>query len=308
MPAASPCAITPRPVLLVTGAAGQVGREIVRAPAAAGFSLVAFDRIGLDITNREIVHRAVAHIRPAVIINAAAYTAVDRAESEPEAAFAINRDGPAYLAEACAAQGAALLHISTDYVFDGAKTSPWIEEDPVAPLNIYGLSKAAGEAAIRERLEQHLTVRTSWVYGALGGGNFVKTMLRLGGERDRLTVVADQHGCPTAAADLAAVLLTLAERLTRDLAVPWGIVHAAGQGETTWHGFARAIFAGAAARGARTPAEVVAIPSVSYPTPAQRPTNSVLACARLQQQFGITLPPWTRSLHHVLDELVGPVR
>lgn len=308
MPAASPCATTPRPVLLVTGAAGQVGREIVRAPAAAGFSLVAFDRIGLDITNRSAVMQAIAQVQPAVVINAAAYTAVDKAESEPEAAFAINRDGPAYLAEACAVQGAALLHISTDYVFDGAKSGPWVEDDPVSPLNIYGLSKAAGEAAIRERLERHLTVRTSWVYGALGGGNFVKTMLRLGGERDRLTIVADQHGCPTAAADLAAALLTLAGRLVCDPVVPWGIMHAAGQGETTWHGFARAIFAGAAARGARTPVEVAAIPSVSYPTPAQRPANSVLACTRLHRQFGIILPPWAQSLDSVLDELIGPLR
>jgi dTDP-4-dehydrorhamnose reductase len=288
--------------ILLTGANGQLGFEVTRRAAAHGLTVFGVDVDELDIRDADAVRRMVAAIAPKVVVNAAAHTAVDRAESEVDLSFAVNRDGPANLAAACADAGIGLVHVSTDYVFDGAKTTPWVEDDPIAPLGVYGASKAAGEAAVRSALPAHVILRTAWVYG-VHGANFVKTMLRVGKTRDRLTVVDDQHGCPTHAGDLAEAILTISRRMV-DGTMPadgWGTFHCSGQGATTWCGFAREIFRRAAPRLARVP-EVAAIPTSDYPTPAKRPANSVLDCERLARVHGIRLRPWPEALAEVLAE------
>lgn len=285
--------------ILVTGANGQLGWEISRR--AGGRSIIALHRNDLDITNRDAVGKAVAEWSPKVVINAAAYTAVDKAESDPDTAFAVNRDGPAHLAEACAARGIALIHISTDYVFDGSQERGYRESDPVAPLGIYGKSKLAGEEAVRSALQQHIILRTAWVYG-IHGQNFVKTMLRLGAERDQLRVVDDQHGCPTFAGDLADAVLIIAERILRGTVQQsgYGTFHCTGSGATTWCGFARKIFEIAAPHLPHNPA-VEAIMTAQYPTPAVRPANSVLDCSLLDAVYGIRLRHWEEALVDMLN-------
>ena len=285
--------------LLVLGSSGQVGRELCRLAWPAGYALAGFDR-AVDITQRAAVFAAVARERPDVVINAAAYTAVDRAESEPEAAWAGNCTGPANLAAACAESGIQLIHISTDYVFDGTKTGPYREDDPVAPLGVYGRSKEAGDRAVREALASHVIVRTAWVYSA-HGHNFVKTMLRLAGERPVLRVVADQTGSPTSAADIAGAIAVVVQQLATGNRC-WGTYHFAGGGAVTWHGFAGAIFELAAPwRG--PPPRVDAITTAEYPTPARRPANSVLDCTKIGQAFGIRPRPWREALADVVREI-----
>jgi dTDP-4-dehydrorhamnose reductase len=257
----------------------------------------------LDVTDRDAVRRAVDRYRPALIVNAAAYTAVDRAESEPEAAFAVNADGPAHLADAAGMAGIPLVHLSTDYVFDGAKPGAYAEDDPIRPLGVYGASKAAGERAVRGRLERHIILRTSWVFG-VHGANFVRTMLRLGRERDRLRVVADQRGCPTGAADIADAVLGIAHQLLVDRRDAWGTFHFAAPGGTTWHGFAEAIFERAAPLWGRRP-DVAPITTADYPTPARRPANSVLDCARFDRTFALPRRAWTERLDAVVRQLVA---
>ncbi len=235
-------------------------------------------------------------------MNAAAYTAVDRAEAERDLAFAVNADAPGAIARACEAIGARLLTVSTDYVFDGSKTGPYLEDDPVSPANAYGASKAAGEALVAAAGGRHVIVRTSWVFAPYGT-NFARTMLRLGAERRELRVVDDQRGRPTYAPDLAAALIAVAARAAvADR--PGGIVHAANAGETSWHGFARAVFDGARARGAPVPERLHAIPTSEYPTPARRPANSTLGGERLAQDWGVALRPWTEALDDCLDRLL----
>jgi len=294
--------------LLVFGADGQLGRELRRATLPDGLSLTALNRRQADITDRAVVREALARARPAVVINAAAYTAVDAAEDAPEAAFAVNRDGPAHLAEACAAAGVPLIHVSTDYVFDGAQGGPYTEADPVAPLGVYGRSKEAGERAVRAALDAHVILRTAWVHSA-HGHNFVKTMLRAGAQRPRLTVVDDQHGNPTAAPDLAAACVTVARRLL-DAPGPeaFGTFHLAGSGATTWCGFARAIFAEARDLAGGPCPEVVAITSDQWPTRAPRPADARLDCGRIARVQGVALPPWRDSLRSVLADLLGEDR
>jgi dTDP-4-dehydrorhamnose reductase len=293
-----------RAIVLVTGCRGQVGRELMAAPLPAGVSRVGLGHDDLDLTDRDAVRRLVERCRPALIVNAAGYTAVDRAEAEPEAAFAVNAAGPAHLAEAAAAAGSALVHLSTDYVFDGAKAGAYTEDDPVGPLGVYGASKAAGEEAVRARLERHVILRTSWVFSS-HGTNFVRTMLRLGRERDRLQMVADQRGCPTAAADIADAIFGIARRLLLERrGDAWGTCHFAGRGPTTWYGFAEAIFERAQAFWGRRP-EVVPITTADYPTPARRPAMSVLDCARFEHIFGLPRRPWTEQLDAVLQSLLG---
>ena len=277
--------------ILLTGCAGQLGRELKRSLASLG-ELVACDRRQLDLAKPEGLRDAVRAIKPSVIVNAAAFTAVDKAEGTPEAADAINGVAPGVLAEEAKSLGALLIHYSTDYVFDGAKGSPYTEEDVPAPLAAYGRSKRAGELAIAASAARQLVFRTSWVYG-LHGANFMKTMLRLGRERDELRVVGDQIGAPTWTRHLADVTAMILAR--RDL--PNGLYHLAAAGETSWHGYAEAIFAEALQAGLieKSPA-VQRITSADYPLPAPRPANSRLDCSSFRRDFGLALPDWRTGL------------
>jgi dTDP-4-dehydrorhamnose reductase len=286
--------------LLVLGGAGQVGRELCRLRWPVGYSLVALDRGGIDIADRDAVFDLLDRERPDCVINAAAYTAVDRAESEPEAAWAANCTGPANLAAASAEAGIPLVHLSTDYVLDGGKAGPYREDDPVNPLGVYGKSKEAGDRAIRDALPEHVILRTAWVY-SVHGHNFVKTMLRLPAERPLLRVVADQTGSPTSAADIAEAIREVVRQIEAGKG-RWGTYHFAGAGAVTWHGFAEAIFAEAAPwRG--PPPLVEAITTAEYPTAARRPANSVLDCAKIREAFGILPRPWRAALAEVIREL-----
>lgn len=288
---------------LLTGAGGQVGRETLALARVQGIDIVALDRAGLDIADESAVDAILTSYQPRVVINAAAYTGVDKAESEQEAAYRVNAIGPGVLAAACARHNAALIHISTDYVFDGTKTGPYVESDPIAPLGVYGTTKAEGEARVRAALERHVILRTAWVYGVYGH-NFLKTMVRLAGERDRLTIVADQVGCPTATRDIADALLTAAHALDAGQPVA-GTYHFGGQGVTSWHGFASEIIEQAARFTGRRP-EVAAITTADYPTPAQRPANSELNSAHFARAFGVQAAPWRARVDEIVRELLTP--
>ncbi|MBP6014588.1 MAG: dTDP-4-dehydrorhamnose reductase [Alphaproteobacteria bacterium] len=283
----------------VFGAAGQVGCALVRVAARRGIAVAAFDRDVADVTDVASVRTALARAGADAVVNAAAYTAVDKAESESQRAFAINRHGAANLARATSTAELPFIHLSTDYVFDGTKSSTYTEDDPIAPLGAYGRSKAEGESAVLASTPNATILRTAWVYG-LEGANFVKTMLRLGAERDTLRVVNDQHGSPTFADDLADAILTIA---TTPQA---GIYHVTGQGEATWFEFATAIFANAARHGARVP-QLVPITTADYPTPARRPANSVLSNAKVKRTFAVELPHWNDGLSRMLNaHFAGP--
>ena len=290
--------------VLILGRDGQVARELAAAVWPAGLAPVVAGRPDFDMARPESLETLLERAAPAVVINATAYTAVDKAEAEPGLAFAVNRDGPARLAELCHHRGVPLLHISTDYVFDGAKATSYLEEDAVAPLNVYGATKEAGEAAIRAVCPRHLILRTSWVYG-VHGQNFVKTMLRLGGEREELRVVADQHGAPTAAADIAATLAGIAAAVASRSEAPWGTYHYTGGGATSWYGLAEHIFAALERATGRRP-RLTAIATADHPTPARRPLNSRLDCSRLGRAFGIACRPWRDGVDRVLAALIRP--
>ena len=284
------------PRILITGGSGQVG-HCLKAQLEGCAELSVPDSSALNIADRRSVRQAVETFRPDYIINAAAYTAVDKAENDAERAFAVNRDGAHHLAEAAEAAGAAMLHISTDYVFDGAGGAPYDEAAPTVPPNIYGASKLAGEQAVLAACRRVVVMRTSWVFGA-HGQNFVKTMLRLGRERDSLGIVADQYGAPTAAADITAALITILRRHTPDqLAERAGIYHYCGSPYASWFEFAETIFAEAAAQGvlAKIPA-VKPIATADYPTPAKRPADSRLDCGKIRTVFGIGPCDWHSAL------------
>ena len=287
--------------LLVIGSNGQLGWELCRQAKERGFDLVPLDLPEFDITKQDAVYSAVSQSNAYIVINAAAYTAVDKAESEPELAFAVNRDGPSYLASACAEVHIPLLHVSTDYVFDGKKTGPYLETDPVAPIGVYGKSKAEGEVEVRRKLKEHIILRTSWLCG-VHGNNFVKTMLRLGREREELRVVDDQHGCPTFAADLAEAILTIVSIIEKADNIFWGTYHYCGGGSTTWFGFASKIFEIAKTYDTLKLKKVIPITTSEYPTPANRPANSVLDCSLLKQEFNISSPLWEQSLVRMITE------
>jgi dTDP-4-dehydrorhamnose reductase len=290
--------------IIVFGAAGQVGRELMDGVFPRHLTLHGTDRDDCDITDLAAVEQLVGSERPSVIVNAAAYTAVDKAESEEAAAFAINRDGAANIARAAQRHGAALIHLSTDYVFDGSKQSAYVESDPVKPLGIYGRSKEAGEVMIRATLDRHVIVRTAWVFGRYGS-NFVKTMLRLGAERSELRVVADQRGCPTPARAIAVSLAAISMRILGDPeTASYGTFHYAGAPAISWHGFAEAIFA-VAARHGRTPPVVHPIATSDYPTPARRPANSVLSTAAIEACYGIAAADWQGALEPVVGAVLG---
>ncbi|WP_460451779.1 dTDP-4-dehydrorhamnose reductase [Alsobacter sp. SYSU BS001988] len=292
--------------ILILGGGGQVGLELQRCGWPEGVSLHAPGRDALDITDEASVERAIARGGYAAVVNAAAYTAVDRAEQEVGAAWRINALAPALLAAVAARAGAPLVHVSTDYVFDGAAGRPYEVGDPVAPLGVYGASKEGGEQAVRTAHPRHAIVRTSWVVSP-HRANFVRTMLRLAVERPTLRVVDDQIGTPTVAADLAAALATIALRLAQDPAAPVGTFHFANAGEVTWRGFAAEIMALSARRGGPS-APVEGIATACFPTPARRPRNSRLSTARIEAEYGVRTRPWREALGDVLDELIGPAR
>ena len=290
-----------RPILVI-GAGGQLGRELMLRRDAVLWPIVGFSHGELDVRDRDGVRRAVTDTAPALVINAAAYTQVDMAESECQAAFAVNRDGPANLATACAEAAIPLLHVSTDYVFDGRKEGPYVESDPVAPLSVYGASKLAGEEAVRARLEQYVILRTAWVFSA-HGANFVKTVARLAGERPELSVVDDQLGGPTPAGSIAEALLAVANAIGTGSA-RWGTYHFCGAPATSRCGFARAI---ADAAGPYLGRRIVVRPvaTADHPLPARRPANSVLDCGKIAATFGIASPDWRASLPAILAGIFG---
>jgi len=288
-----------RPIL-VAGSSGQLARCLIHSAAKRGIPLVAIGRPELDIEDVDSIARTVRMFEPAAMINAAAYTAVDRAEVESERAFAVNRDGAEHLAIEAKKRGVPFMHISTDYVFDGRKSSPYTEEDAAAPLSIYGRSKLEGERAARDACPATVVLRTSWIYSPYGH-NFLKAMLRLAQAKDHIRVVDDQRGAPTAANDLANAVLDILGQL-REGAESCGIYHVTAQGETTWYGFASAIFATWQRRGYRVP-QLEAITSAEFPTPARRPANSRLDCAKVERDFGIRLPAWQESVDACLERL-----
>jgi dTDP-4-dehydrorhamnose reductase len=288
--------------ILVFGGGGQLGRELAQQAAERGLVVCAVGQAEADIADAAAVKRAIEVASPELVVNAAAYTQVDRAESEPEAAFRANAVGAGVIAAACGAAGLPLLHVSTDYVFDGSKPTAYVEHDPIAPLGVYGASKAEGETNVRRLLERHLILRTSWVYG-IYGQNFLKTVLRLARERDELRIVADQRGCPTGTADIAEAILAIAPRLAAGEPV-WGTYHFAGQGATTWHEFATAIVDAQAPIANRRPI-VVPIPTAEYPTAARRPANSELDSSRFASIFGIKAKAWRERTRQVTAALLN---
>ena len=288
-----------RPILLL-GATGQVGTELIKA--FAGRKLLAPDRQTADLSRPESLRSVVSDARPWLILNAGAYTAVDRAEAEPELADRVNHQAVRVLAEEAHRTGALLVHYSTDYVFDGSKTEPWIESDIPAPLNTYGKSKLAGERAIDEACERYLILRTSWVYGP-HGENFLRTMLRLGRDRRLLRVVSDQFGAPTTSIALAQATHAVIHQIEQEASSrnSWsGIYHATCREHTSWCDFARSIFEAAAAVSTYTAPRVEAIASANYPTPAKRPRYSVLDCDKLWKRFNVQLPRWKDALEVVI--------
>jgi len=290
--------------MLLVGSNGQLGWELEKRGKMQGLDIIPLDLPGFDITDPSAVKDAVAGSDVSVVVNAAAFTAVDRAESEPELAYKINSDGPAYLASSCAVSGIPLIHISTDYVFDGARKSDYLETDPVSPIGVYGKTKAAGEAEVRNHLQGHIILRTAWLYG-VHGSNFVKTILRLGKEKETLNVVNDQYGCPTYAADLAETVLKIAAKISERGDIVWGTYHYCGKGMTTWHGFAEKIIDLARRHCSLVVKKVVPITTAGYPTPAERPVRSVLDCSLVTKNFGIHLRPWQESLAEMINCLVN---
>jgi len=291
--------------ILVTAANGQVGWELARQGATSAHEVIALDRQALDITSAEAISAIFNQHKPDLLINAAAYTAVDKAETDQDMAFAINREGPKLLAEACRLADIPMLHISTDYVFDGSQSGPYEESDPVAPLGVYGMSKWQGEEAVRHTLDKYIILRTAWVFGS-HGNNFVKTMLRVGADRDELRVVDDQFGGPTSAAGIAAALLHIADQVGAYADVAWGTYHYSGQPFVNWHGFAVEIFRQARQLGIiQHDINVQAIPSSEYPTPAARPANSRLSSDGLEKAFSIKADDWQLALQQMLAGMVS---
>ena len=289
-------------MILLFGGNGQLGQEIARLGATRRVALVGLTRAEADIANGAAVVRAIAQHQPKLVVNAAAYTKVDLAESEIEAARQGNEIGPGLLAQACADAAVPLIHISTDYVFDGTKRGAYVETDPVAPTGSYGRSKAAGETAVRAANPHHVIIRTAWVFGEFGN-NFLRTMLRLAATRDELRVVADQRGCPTSTTDLADAIFGIAPRLIAGHDV-WGTYHFAGTGVTTWHGFASRIVAAQAPLTGRAP-RVTPITTADYPTPARRPANSELDCARFAHVFGMRAHSWEEETDRITRAILA---
>jgi dTDP-4-dehydrorhamnose reductase len=288
--------------LLLLGGTGQVGEELRALAMPHGVEVVAPGRSVLDLQDADAIDRVVAAGPWGVVINAAAYTQVDRAESDQAVAFAVNAAAPSRLAAETGRRGIPLVHISTDYVFDGKKGAPYHEQDAVAPVNAYGRSKLAGEEGVRAGNPRHVILRTSWAYSPFGT-NFVKTILRLAAGRDRLTVVADQRGCPTAARDIARACLDIAMQCgSQPQGSPYGLYHFAGAGEASWFELAEAIVDLSAGRRARSP-QVVPIRTCDYPTPAARPLDTRLDCTAIIRAFGVAARPWREALEETINRL-----
>lgn len=290
--------------IAVTGQQGQLAQSLAERGPGQGATILLAGRPDLDLSRPESVYPALAALAPDVVVNAAAYTAVDKAESDAEEAMRVNGAGAGAVAAAAARLGVPLVHVSTDYVFDGALDRPWREDDPTGPTGVYGASKLEGERQVLAAARDSVILRTAWVYSPFGA-NFAKTMLRLAASRDEVGVVADQHGCPTSALDLADAAMAVAANL-RSRADPAlrGLFHATGSGEGSWADFATAIFADSAAAGGPS-ARVRAITTAEYPTPAQRPANSRLDCRKLAGIHGVTLPDWRASCRTVVTRLVA---
>lgn len=288
--------------ILITGCCGQVGSCLTEQLAKdESFKVFALNRENLDISNQYAVNTVVSKIQPSIIINAAAYTAVDKAEEEIDLSYAINCDGPKYLAQAAQSVGAAILHISTDYVFEGNKVGEYLETDTTNPLNVYGKSKLAGEIAVAESCEKHIILRTSWVFGK-NGNNFVKTMLRLGVMRDELSIVGDQFGGPTYSDDIANVLIQIARTITNDENVEFGVYHYSGLPYVSWYNFAEAIFEFAMEQGVLAKKPILkSISSRNYITPASRPNNSRLNSKKITNAFSLEASDWMYALKNVQE-------
>lgn len=282
--------------ILIAGKHGQLATALVEAAGAeTEMDVVAMGHETLNICDAFSVEHGVMETSPDIIVNAAAYTAVDKAEKEKAEAFAINESGPRFLAQAAARRTIPFIHISTDYVFDGTKSGLYVEEDPVAPAGVYGASKLAGEIAVRQANPNHLIFRTAWVYSATGH-NFVKTMLRLAANRDQFTVVDDQQGSPTYAPYLAVAILRIIREISSDTSIqPWGVYHLAGAGTTSWHGLAKEVFRCSKEAGGPY-ADVLPIATSEYPTLAKRPANSRLDCSKARHVFGVKLPEWQKGV------------
>ncbi len=295
------------PRILLTGKNGQVGFELQRALAPLG-EVIAVGTGDCDLADADAVRALVQRVQPQLIVNPAAYTAVDKAESEADRARAINAIAPGVLGEEAARLGAAVVHYSTDYVYDGNKDGRYLESDPTAPQSVYGQTKLDGERALVAANGQHVIFRTCWVVGA-HGGNFAKTMLRLAADREELKVVADQFGAPTSAALIADVTAHVVRQLLRDGSArfPFGTYHLAAAGQTSWHAYAQFVIGEAIGMGKplkATPERVLPIPAAAYPTPAKRPQNSRLDTTRLRQAFGLHLPNWQQGVRHILQQIL----
>lgn len=289
--------------ILITGADGQLGRELIKQGQLKGFSVQAPSEDDMDITDLEKIDRCMAFHQPEVVINAAAYTQVDKAESEAALAFAVNTTGSANLARMCAKNKIPLVHISTDYVFDGQKGTSYLETDAISPVGVYGRSKAEGEIEIRSHLKEHIILRTSWLYG-IHGHNFAKTILKLATTKPKIRVVADQYGSPTNAADLAQTILIISDRMQFNNDVDWGTYHYCGQGVISWYNFAEKIVGLARLYADVKTTRIEPIATADYPTRAVRPIYSALDCSRIQKHFGISPKPWQKSLEITIKELL----
>jgi len=288
--------------ILIIGNNGQLGWALERSAENHDIKTMGVDLPELNMTHAEALDQLLGRERWAAVVNAAAYTAVDKAESDADTAYAVNRDGVAHLADACRKNHLFLIHISTDYVFNGTATSPYTPDDPIDPLGIYGQSKAAGEKALRERLDRHVIIRTSWLYG-IHGNNFVKTMLRLARERKELRVVADQYGCPTYAGDLAEAIIKIIKQGLKNQELPWGTVHFCNRGIVSWHQLAQQAIHSASRYEKFQVETIVPITTDEYPTPAPRPAYSALDCTRFVDSFGIEPAGWKGSLDRMIDGL-----
>lgn len=289
--------------LLIIGSNGQVGWEVMRQCAAEDLPHDGKDLPDFDITDPSAVSGTVTD-DITMVVNAAAYTAVDKAETDASTANAVNAAGPSYLAAECQRRGIPLIHISTDYVFDGTQKEPYLETDPVSPIGVYGKSKAEGEDAVRSTLPRHIILRTAWLCG-VHGQNFVKTMIRLGLERDHLRIVNDQFGCPTFAFDIAEAILTIYKKYRTDSSIAWGTYHYCGAGAATWYEFATEIFQYVRRYVSLNVRNIEPILTEQYPTPAKRPANSVLDCRKIERSLGIRIKPWRPRLRHMIDLLYG---